>query len=363
MVYDAAIIGAGPAGCAAAIALARSNLNVLLLEASTFPRYRPGESLHPGVEPIFKALGVDAAVNAAGFIRHSGHRVAWATNRSEHMEPFGDDDQGKWRGYQAWRPELDAILLDQAKAQGVTVWHPCRAQAPIFQDGQLAGLDTDRGSVHAHYVIDASGRSQWLRRKLDLHTVKYSPKLLVRYGYVDCLEDSPLFETPLMHRDEVGWTWLARVRPDRCAWVRMRLDGVDPGRDWRPPQLADAIATGAITNATSPSKGEDMTWRISETLATEQWFLSGDAATVLDPASSHGVLRALMSGMQIAHLITATVQQTLSPPRAADLYSQWIREWFHSDVTRLRELYFGSDRQSNQPDHTQFDRKVLVPHG
>lgn len=37
-VYDVAIIGAGPAGCAAALALRSSGLNVVLIDRATFPR-------------------------------------------------------------------------------------------------------------------------------------------------------------------------------------------------------------------------------------------------------------------------------------------------------------------------------------
>ncbi|MFG6100512.1 FAD-dependent oxidoreductase [Leptolyngbyaceae cyanobacterium CCMR0082] len=338
MVYDAIIIGAGPAGCAAAIILARSGLNALLLETSAFPRHRPGESLHPGVEPIFAALGIASAVKTAGFVRHIGHRIVWSLNAPEQLERFGSDDQGEWKGYQAWRPELDQILLQQAQAQGVTVWQPCQARAPIFNGNQLIGLDTDWGNIQTRYVLDASGRSQWLLRKLGLNTLKYSPQLIVRYGYVHCFQGPSIFDIPLMQRDITGWTWLARVRQERCAWVRMQFDGIDPGRNWRPPQLKDWVEF-------CPSKGENMTWRISETLATESWFLMGDAAVVLDPASSHGVLRALMSGMQVAHLITSTFRGNISKAGAAGLYSRWLREWFYHDITRLRELYSGKSRE------------------
>ena len=114
----------------------------------------------------------------------------------------------------------------------------------------------------------------------------------------------------------------------------MRFDGVDLGSGWRPPQLLDFYPDG-------PSRGEEVTWRISETLAKDSWFLMGDAAAVLDPASSHGVLKALMSGMQVAHLLTQCLQGRLTSAIATQHYSQWLRTWFDSDVSRLRELYWG----------------------
>ena len=278
-------------------------------------------------------MGVDAEVNAAGFLRYPGHRIGGEAGIPERLEPFGGDDHREWRGYQAWRPELDQILLRQAFACGVTVRRPCRVREVILDGAELMGLDTEQGPVHARYFLDASGRSQWLMRKLGLRSLQHSPKFRVRYGYVTCPDEPGSFDIPLMHLGSDGWTWIARVRTDRCAWVRMRFDGVDPGSDWRPPQLADFYPVG-------PSKGEDMTWRISEQLAAERWFLMGDAAAVLDPASSHGVLRALMSGMQVAHVIAASVRGAISDVVAAKLYSQWLQDWFNSDVSRLRELYW-----------------------
>ncbi|MGF1515828.1 MAG: NAD(P)/FAD-dependent oxidoreductase [Elainellaceae cyanobacterium] len=351
MLYDAAIIGAGPAGCAAAIALARSGFQVLLIEALPFPRHRPGESLHPGVEPIFEALGVAEQVNAAGFLRHMGHRVAWepvhkpvcepvcepanglvnGPAQSVQLQPFGRDARGEWLGYQAERAPLDAILLRQAIAQGTTVWQPCRVRAPVIEGGQLVGLETDHGPVQARYILDGTGRSQWLSRQLGLRFVLHSHALRVRYGYAVCSAGPNPYDVPLMQRDTDGWTWLARVSPNRCAWVRLRFDGGDPGGDWRPPQL-DFYPAG-------PSKGEDVTWRICEDLAGDSWFLLGDAAFILDPAASHGVLKALMTGMQAAHLVTDCLRGRLSGAIAARQYAQWLRTWFEGDARRLRELY------------------------
>ncbi|HEX2181704.1 MAG TPA: hypothetical protein VHH10_05425 [Rubrobacteraceae bacterium] len=60
---------------------------------------------------------------------------------------------------------------------------------------------------------------------------------------------------------------------------------------------------------------------------------------MLDPASSHGVLKALMSGMMAAHLIAQVVCYEASESAAAQRYSDWILRWFDHDVAGLLALY------------------------
>ncbi len=326
---DAVIVGAGPAGCAAAIGLARAGLDVRILEASALPRHRPGESLHPGVEPIFEKLGVVDAVNRAGFLRHSGHHVRWEEGEPERFDAFGSDERGEWRGYQAWRPELDAILLAEARNLGAVLENPGRAVSPIVESERVIGVETDRGLVKGRFLLDASGRSHWLARKLQIGWDVRSPPLTARYGYAEMPSDE---QNPRMMRDPEGWTWLAPVGNDRWAWVRMRFDGIDPGQEWLPLELEQATSR-------SPSKGADVTWRMAKQVAGAGWFLLGDAAAVLDPAASHGVLRALMTGMQAASLGVNAIRERVSEQDAASHYTTWLRTWFETDTDRLRELY------------------------
>src|SRR5437868_433567 len=74
---NALVIGGGPAGCSAAITCAAAGLRVRLLERASAPLDRPGETLHPGVEPLLEQLGAADAVRSAEFLRHSGHWIQW----------------------------------------------------------------------------------------------------------------------------------------------------------------------------------------------------------------------------------------------------------------------------------------------
>ncbi|MGI8741699.1 MAG: NAD(P)/FAD-dependent oxidoreductase [Bryobacteraceae bacterium] len=75
------------------------------------------------------------------------------------------------------------------------------------------------------------------------------------------------------------------------------------------------------------SRAADVTWRMAGQTAGDGWFRCGDAAAVLDPSSSQGVLRAIMTGIRAAHLAIGALQSAITPGEAAIAYHCWLREW------------------------------------
>jgi len=324
--FDAAVVGAGPAGCAAAIACAAAGRRVAIVERAAFPRDRCGETLHPGAEPILRALGVLDTVLSAGFLRHEGIRVRW--RGSARFQPYGDDAAGPWRGLQAWRPDLDAILLDRARRRGAVVLQPCRALHPLQDDGgRVTGVCTTAGDVTARWTLDAGGGGHWVTRALRLELERRSPPLVARYGYaVGKLPE--LRRGPELNAEPGGWTWIAQVRPQLVHWTRLALAADARSHDEPPLRLRQLRADGGV-------RGADVSWRATRRAAGPGYLALGDAAAVLDPASSHGVLRALMSGMAAA----AVVREGPGPQPRGDLFARLLRSWFELDVERLRMLY------------------------
>ena len=74
---EVAVLGAGPAGCAAAIALARAGRAVLLLERCAAPREVVcGEFLGPDAAAALAALGLDPTALGAVPLRRLRGRMA-----------------------------------------------------------------------------------------------------------------------------------------------------------------------------------------------------------------------------------------------------------------------------------------------
>jgi flavin-dependent dehydrogenase len=321
---DVVVVGGGPAGAAAAISCATRNLRVTLLERDVSGRERPGETLHPGAEPLLAQLGIADRLPAAVGVRHTGIWTSWGGPAK--FEPFGADADGPWSGLQAWRVDFDALLLARARELGVNVRQPA-AVTGLLKGG---GVATSSGPVAARMVVDATGRARWLARLLGLRSPARSPPLLVRFGYAQgsCPARD---DAPAIVGDRTGWTWTALVKPGLYQWTRLCF-GESPGADWMPEEFRGLTPR-------SKARGADVTWRMAEQTAGPGWFMVGDAAATLDPTSSHGVLKALMSGMMAAHLTAAVVQGKSPAEETARAYHRWITDWFETDVDRLTTFY------------------------
>ena len=93
------------------------------------------------------------------------------------------------------------------------------------------------------------------------------------------------------------------------------------------------------TEETRPAWGMDMTWRLHEPCAGPGYFLLGDAAALLDPAASNGVLRALMNGMLAADLAARVQHGVHEDSIARTSYIRWVTNLFYHQVDVLRGLY------------------------
>jgi flavin-dependent dehydrogenase len=78
---------------------------------------------------------------------------------------------------------------------------------------------------------------------------------------------------------------------------------------------------------------------MAQTVAGSGYFLAGDSAAVLDPSSSHGVLRAIMSGMMAAHLVIRRLCDGADAQLCTLTYQNWLSSWFHHDVKEMSATY------------------------
>ncbi|HEY2744176.1 MAG TPA: FAD-dependent oxidoreductase, partial [Polyangia bacterium] len=168
---DVVIAGAGPAGCATALACARRGLEVLLVDRARFPRDKPcGEGLLPTGVGALAELGLLAAVrrtalrlDGVGFsVDDDGAPVAFAE--------FPAGERAPAYGLGVRRLAFDALLVEAVRAQPTaTVLEGVAARAPLRgSDGAVCGLATDVGPIEARVVAAADGLRSRLRAALGL---------------------------------------------------------------------------------------------------------------------------------------------------------------------------------------------------
>ena len=164
---DVLVAGAGPAGCIAAILLARAGARVALVDRAAFPRDKLcGDTLNPGALAILRRLGLavaDAGLPIDGMLVTGprGTRV-----RSRYPRSI--------TGRAVVRRELDDALLRCATSAGVTVEQGAVIERALLDGGSgIAGVVVrGRGrqpcEMRARLVIAADGRESRLARSLAL---------------------------------------------------------------------------------------------------------------------------------------------------------------------------------------------------
>src|SRR5439155_14167333 len=139
MSRDVLVVGGGPAGSTVAWRLARAGLQVLLLDAATFPRVK----LCAGW--VTRAVLADLELDPAAYPHtiQPFRAVSVAVGDAEH--------ETRWDRIASWgivRAEFDAFLLGRATAAGAEVRDGTRVRAVRAVAGGVEA-DTDAGPLHA----------------------------------------------------------------------------------------------------------------------------------------------------------------------------------------------------------------------
>ena len=174
--FDAIVVGAGPAGSAAAIELARAGASVCLIERGPYPG---SKNMYGGViygrilDEIIPEWWTEAPVQR------------WVTRRAtmiltEDRALTVDYRSGAWgeppyNGATAYRPDFDAWLAEHAVAAGATLVTSTTVTGLLRDgdraDGAIVGVRTDRpdGDLTARVVIACDGVNSFVAKEAGLY--------------------------------------------------------------------------------------------------------------------------------------------------------------------------------------------------
>jgi electron transfer flavoprotein-quinone oxidoreductase len=375
---DAVVVGAGPAGSCAAIALARAGRRVVLLERGPFPGSKNmyGGVVYPRVlDDLIPKWWEEAPIQR------------WITRRSTMVltdtqaltVDYRTDAWGAppYNGATAYRPDFDHWLAAVAEREGATVLVSTTVTGLLRDDtGTVVGVRTDRpnGDLHARVVIACDGVNSFCAKEAGL------------YGEVDAANYTlGVKETLALPKEVIDERFGVRDRDgvdieilggtsgvNGGGFIYTNLDTVALGLVLKLPKLAaqkqrpeDLIAhlkrhpaiapliEGAEIKEYSAHLIPEAGWKMLPTLAGDGILVAGDAAALCLAAGIwlEGVNFAMASGMYAGQAASEAIGRGDTSVSGLAGYRRRLEDSFvlkdHRKLQRMPGLVL-SDRVQHQ---------------
>ena len=307
--YDIVIIGAGPAGCACALALQGKGLKVALIDKHVFPRDKICGDAIPGSS--FKAID---SINSNWGNYMKGFADKMDITASTAYLSKNKTISYKWLSYsynskridfdnflfQLVKKETDTIILENKRLQKVTT-HINYSHCKLH----------DGSSIKASMVVGCDGANSIVKRQLINCDTKDSNFLVAIRAYYKGIEDIKMGENEFHFiKGLSGYFWIFPLK-DGYANVgfgiikeekknlnnlRNTLKEITDSPAFA-NRFKNSILIGNINGSGLPI------WTKKRPACGERFILCGDAASLIDPLQGHGIDKAIWSGVIAAKQI------------------------------------------------------------
>jgi len=323
--------------------LAAAGLRVVCIEPEEGIRQEVGESLDWSGPELLKALGLPMEDLVKGGLATWKRHVTMKLRdgASAHYVP------GAWLAEAPFRVELrtlhvDRLHLDEELSQrtlgsGVTVVRDTVVRVERDGDRVVAVHTAGGARFAAPWFIDASGfASSLLPREFGLPAVQFGPAKVAIWMYFtvsELVEGTTLYMEPLP-AEYLDWVWEIPIGPQvvsvgyvitGAAMKAQRELGLGVEDIFRQqllkfPRFEALLQAGALgaCNVTAFRS------RVYDGVAGPNWFVGGEAASMVDPITANGVTAALRHAAEASALILKYRKRGAVPLRARIAYNRRI---------------------------------------
>lgn len=344
------IIGAGPAGIATAIALARVGIPAVIFEPYN-NYYKPDEIIPADAYPVFRQLGIDYILHDPQHKQNMHHLHAWGLSSTEALQhQMGNgwyinrryfEKQLRWAAERLkvqWLTGLTFIDFEEKES------HIC-VIAVTNQGEQL--------EIAASFAVDASGRKACLAHQAGASRIEFSSLTCYHISWPSAAQG--LTNTSLIEATGDGW-WHALPEKNGHLSVNYFTDdhlqqvATDRLTGWIFDNTEETVHLKSLI-ATSPQGKTTVTARQASTsildqLAGRYWLAVGDAAFTTEPILSAGLATALQSSLQAAISIK---EYLAGNTNTLGTYASIQRQTLYNYLKRLQQQYTLETRWPDRP--------------
>jgi len=336
--YDIAVIGAGPAGAAAAIRAARGGARVVVVDQAPYGRDKVcGDGLTPRAVAALEELSIDLS---------RAHRIdglRMIAGKQVRELPWPGTGRFPPRGAVWPRRRLDAALIDAAADAGAELRWETPGE-PIIERDRVVGIDAGGERVSAELVVAATGAPGKVARMLGAERVADEPFGLAIRAYVETpRHDDRHLEACLTLRDAAGtpvpgYGWMF---PAGDGTVNIGVGALSTMKGFKQLNLSTLLDSYRTQISDSwqvgPYLDRPRAWRLPMSAVRRHgpgWVAIGDAAGLINPMNGEGIDYGLESGMLVADLFLD------DPATAAARYDEQIGERFDEFLRTGRRFAF-----------------------
>lgn len=379
-VWDVVIIGAGPAGAATAITLARFGQRVLLVEERVTTRFKLGESLPPtsiGLVKHFLGDLEDPVQNLPGLFRTAGNVSLWATEQVDITDFFFTlTGYGLCVERLAFDDALRSCAVDAGATllKGVRFASCARIADPSFNWQLTLSSPSQTRHYRARYLVDCSGRRAAVAKALGIPIVHNDQLFAYAQWYSHVGKDDDRYTR--IEAAPHGW-WYSNRLPGAEGNETRRLVVFHSDKDLPAARMAagregfDHLLEysthlapllkargyrpcGVIRGAPANSQ------RLQE-FCGDAWMAVGDSAQAYDPLSSQGIDKALRTASHAGHMIHYALTDSEQGTAGLDSHNTYIRQYDKQQqqlwlqYLSQRDIYYGM--QPRWPDQPFWKRR------